>query len=319
MVGDIIVSVCCITYNQESYIDNCIENILAQETTFKFEIVIGDDCSTDATREKLEAWRLRFPDKINVIYNENNLGPNGNILSVFHQARGAYIAFCEGDDYWIDNKKLQKQYDSLKLNPNIDFCFHGAFMEQNGQRKLSFNYGSVQKIFYINDVLNVVGQFAPTASYMFKRNICEKLPSWFSECCIGDLFLELYSMGNGGIYLPEPMSVYRVNAVGSWSEAIKNDIHKFTYRHLNIAKYLLLAKSQFAKYDAEFDKKIANVYLNMCTRFIFERNDKLFLCYLNEANRVSEKFTAKQKLYNRLKYFPRIIYFIHYLNSFVRK
>ncbi|EOF9308417.1 TPA: glycosyltransferase [Enterobacter cloacae] len=319
MAGDIIISVCCITYNQESYIDNCIENILSQETSFKFEIIIGDDCSSDATRQKLETWKLKYPGKIKLIFNEKNLGPNGNILSVFHQARGKYIAFCEGDDYWIDNKKLQKQYDILKLNPDIDFCFHAAFMEQDGKRKLSFNYGESIKILYIKDVLNVVGQFAPTASYMFKRSIWEKLPTWFSECCIGDLFLELYSMSNGGIYLPQPMSVYRVNAVGSWSETIHNDIHKFTARHLNIAKHLQLAKLQFVKYDFEFNRKIANVYLNMCTRFIFEQEYQSFVYYLNEANRINPIFTAKQKLYNRLKCFPRVIYFIHYLNSFIRK
>ena len=319
MPSDITVSVCCITYNQEAYIDECIANILAQKTSFSYEIIIGDDCSDDSTREKLTQWAKKYPDKIKIIFNEKNLGPNGNILSVFNRARGDYIAFCEGDDYWIDNRKLQIQYDILKDNPGINFCFHGAFMELNGKRIKSFDYGFVQKMFVVKDVLNVVGQFAPTASYMFNRNIIDKLPDWFSECCVGDLFLELYSMDNGGVYYPEPLSVYRVNSIGSWSETIRNDIHKFTDRHLNIAKYLSLAKCNIKDCNKEFDKKIANVYLNMCTRFIFEKEYKLFRIYLNEANKVNSQYTAKQKVYNALKYFPQMIYLIHYLNSFKRK
>ncbi|WGC18860.1 glycosyltransferase [Enterobacter ludwigii] len=318
MAGEIVISVCCITYNQEKYIDDCINSILVQKLSYNYEIIIGDDCSTDSTREKLKEWSLKYPDKIKVIYNEKNLGPNGNILSVFNKAKGQYIAFCEGDDYWIDECKLLKQYNALKGNPDTEFCFHSAYMERDNKRLKSFSFGNVENKFYTKDVLHVVGQFAPTASYMFKRSIIDKLPAWFTECCVGDLFLELYSMKNGGIYLPEPMSVYRVNTIGSWSEVIRNDIRKFTERHLNIVKYLELAKSDFEGCTNEFNKKIANVYLNMCTRFIFDKDYSSFRKYLEKANSVTLTFTTKQKVYNKLKYIPQIIYFIHYLNSFIR-
>lgn len=318
MAGDILISVCCITYNQEKYIDDCINSILEQELPYEYEIIIGDDCSSDSTREKLKEWLCKYPDKITVIYNEKNLGPNGNILSVFKQASGKYIAFCEGDDYWIDKSKLLKQYNALKENPDADFCFHSAYMEKHNRRTKSFSFGDKVKKFYTKDVLQVVGQFAPTASYMFKRNINSKLPAWFPECCVGDLFLELYAMKNGGIYLPEPMSVYRVNTVGSWSEAIQNDIHKFTERHLNIAQHLEFAKTDFEDCTNEFNKKIANVFLNMCTRFIFEKDYRSFRIYLDKANSVNLLFSVKQKFYNKFKRTPQLIYFVHYLNSFIR-
>jgi len=318
MAGEILISVCCITYNQEQYIDHCISSILEQKLPYNYEIIIGDDCSTDSTRDKLNEWSLKFPDKIKTIFNEKNLGPNGNILSVFKKAKGQYIAFCEGDDYWVDECKLLKQYNALKERPEAELCFHSAYMEQGDKRSKSFSFGDEEKMYYSKDVLHVVGQFAPTASYMFTSNIINKLPSWFTECCVGDLFLELYSMKNGGIYLPEPMSVYRVNTIGSWSETIKNDINKFTERHINIATHLEYAKADFENCANEFNKKIANVYLNMCTRFIFEKDYRNFRIYLDKANNINNDFTVKQKIYNILKYIPQLIYFIHYLNSFIR-
>ncbi|ENY3729151.1 glycosyltransferase family 2 protein [Enterobacter kobei] len=318
MTGEILISVCCITYNQENYIDDCISSILQQKLPYNYEIIVGDDCSSDTTREKLKLWSLKFPGKITIIYNEKNLGPNGNILSVFKKAKGEYIAFCEGDDYWIDEYKLLKQYNALTRHPEAGFCFHSAYMEQCNKRLKSFSLGNVERKFYTKDVLQVVGQFAPTASYMFKSDIINKLPFWFTECCVGDLFLELYSMKNGGVYLPEPMSVYRVNTVGSWSEAIRNDIIKFTERHLNIAKHLELAKYDFEGCVNAFNKKIANVYLNMCTRFLFEKDYMSFRIYLEKANFVNVNFTAKQKFYNKFKSVPQIIFLIHYLKSFMR-
>lgn len=319
MSEKIIVSVCCITYNQAEYIETCIASILSQEFPFNFEIIIADDCSTDDTRKKLAKLASGHSGIIKIIYNDKNLGPNGNVLSVLSKATGEYITFCEGDDYWIDNCKLLTQYNAMKNHPNVNFCFHRAFMETNGVKFEHFNYGNRQKIFYPKDVLKIVGQFAPTASYMFKRNVVNKLPNWFSKCSVGDLFLELYSMDNGGLYLPRTMSVYRVNAKGSWSEAIKNDIDQFIERHKNIAYYLNIAKNDFPDCLKEFDVKIANVYLNMCTRFIFEKRYDLFRLYLKKANAINRTFTVKQKLYNKFIYFPQCLYFIHYLKSFIRK
>ncbi|HFV1831871.1 TPA: glycosyltransferase family 2 protein, partial [Escherichia coli] len=304
MNSKVVISICCITFNHADYIEKCIEGFLAQKFPHKMEIIIGDDLSSDGTREKLQKIQLQHPDLIKVIYNQENMGANKNILSVLRQAKGEFIAFCEGDDYWIHEDKLYLQYKLLKTNPSVDFCFHSAYMDSEGEKKLHFKYGERTKKFYINDVLKVAGQFAPTSSYMFRRNIIYALPAWFPQSCIGDLFMEIYSMKKGGIYIPLPMSVYRVNSVGSWSETIKSNLNVFTEKHLNIATHLRLAKQEFNGYEKYFNLKIANVYLNMCTRFIIEKEYKLFKVYLEKANSINEHFTRKQLLYNGLRFFP---------------
>lgn len=318
MDNEVVISVCCITYNHADYIEKCIEGFLSQKFPYKIEIIIGDDFSSDGTREKLREIQLQHPDMIKVIYNQENLGANKNVLSVLHQAKGEFIAFCEGDDYWIHKDKLYIQYELLKKNPDVDFCFHSAYMELEGEKKIHFKHGETTRKFYINDVLTVVGQFSPTSSYMFRRNIINSLPVWFSQSCIGDLFMEIYSMKKGGIYIPLPMSVYRMNSFGSWSEAIKNDLNIFTERHLNIASHLHLAKQEFNNYEKFFNLKIANVYLNMCTRYILEKKYHLFKLYLKKANEINDNYTRKQLVYNGFRFFPSVIYYMHYLKSIIK-
>lgn len=112
------VSVCMITYNHEAYISQAIEHVARQETSFPIELIIGEDCSTDRTREIVFEYQREYPDLIRVITSENNVGMRKNGLRTYEAARGKYIAFCEGDDYWHDPRKLQIQVDFLESNPN---------------------------------------------------------------------------------------------------------------------------------------------------------------------------------------------------------
>jgi len=111
---EIIVSICMLTYNHELYIDKAIESVLGQVTNFRFELVIGEDFSTDRTREICIEYRDKFPDVIKLITRDSNLGMYGNHIDTLKHCIGKYTAFCEGDDYWIDSYKLQKQVDFLE-------------------------------------------------------------------------------------------------------------------------------------------------------------------------------------------------------------
>jgi len=111
-------SVCMITYNHERYIAQAIESVLMQKTNFAFELVIGEDFSTDRTREICISYKRRYPEKINLILNEKNLGMIPNFVNTVHQCKGEYIALLEGDDYWTNPYKLQKQVDFLENNPD---------------------------------------------------------------------------------------------------------------------------------------------------------------------------------------------------------
>ena len=113
---NIMVSICCITYNQEKYIKDAIEGFLMQKTNFLFEIIIHDDASTDKTADIIREYQQKYPDKIRTILQKENQYKKGvrNSYTVFKEAKGKYIAFCEGDDYWIDENKLQKQVNYME-------------------------------------------------------------------------------------------------------------------------------------------------------------------------------------------------------------
>src|ERR1700690_2758382 len=110
-----LVSVKMITYNHAPYITRAIEGVLQQKTTFPFELIIGEDCSTDGTREIVFAYQKKYPDIIRVITSDKNVGMNINGLRTIKAGKGKYIALCEGDDYWHNPEKLQKKVDFLKI------------------------------------------------------------------------------------------------------------------------------------------------------------------------------------------------------------
>ena len=118
-----LVSVRMITYNHEKFIAQAIEGVLMQKTNFPFELIIGEDCSTDRTREIVVDYANRYPEIIKPILQERNVGANANSQSVREACTGKYVALCEGDDYWIDPLKLQKQVDFMESHPECSFCF----------------------------------------------------------------------------------------------------------------------------------------------------------------------------------------------------
>lgn len=121
---DPLVSICCITYNHEAFISGAIDGFLKQETNFDYEIIIGEDCSTDNTRKIIDKYANKYPGLIQVITSDSNVGPVLNEYRTLLAAKGKYIAFCEGDDYWTDSLKLQKQVDFLEANTGYSVCFH---------------------------------------------------------------------------------------------------------------------------------------------------------------------------------------------------
>ncbi len=160
-----VVSVKMFTYNHEPYIAKAIEGVLMQETNFPIELVIGEDCSTDRTREIVLEYQRKHPDIIRVLLWDKNVGPRKNALKLNELLRGKYVAFCEGDDYWTHPKKLQMQVDIMEANPDIGLVHSGV------------------------DVYNVVRK---------KRYRWKPKPSDYDE---GDIFTK-YLKGEYHIYTP---------------------------------------------------------------------------------------------------------------------
>jgi len=129
-----VISIAMLVYNHEKYLEHALQSIFSQNINVPFEVVVGEDCSPDASRQILNRWKERYPNSIRLIYREHNVGMNENTLSVLFGCRGKYVAWLEGDDYWIDNNKLQKQYDYLEKHEEYVAVLHNVqVVDENEQ------------------------------------------------------------------------------------------------------------------------------------------------------------------------------------------
>lgn len=221
-------------YNHAPYIKKCIEGVLMQETNFQIEYIIGEDFSTDGTREIVFNYAKKYPEIIRVITADRNVGMKANNYRCRKAGRGEFTALCEGDDYWTDPKKLQKQIDLLSQYPECDLCFHPAkinyvdapVVEAITGRRSNKNCIIPVKEFILNN-----GDFCPTASIVYRSRINEKLGEWYLNAPVGDYFFQILGAEHGGaLYLNEVMSVYNKGTKNSWNARIKNDFER--YRHV---------------------------------------------------------------------------------------
>ena len=140
------VSVVMPTYNHEKYIARAIESILSQKTDFEYELVIGDDASSDRTQEIIWHYASQYPDKIKVICRKKNLGALKNSIGIIRKCQGKYLATCEGDDYWIDNEKLQKQVDFMEANPEYSMCYTAVKLISDSTNSIEFCHQDIQSM-----------------------------------------------------------------------------------------------------------------------------------------------------------------------------
>lgn len=209
------VSVFVMVYNHELYLKECLDGILMQQCNFNYDIVVGEDFSTDNSRNILLEYQKKYPGKFRLLLHEQNIGAVTNQNSVLAACTGIYLAICEGDDYWTDPLKLQKQVDFLEANPDYSICFHRTNeLKPNGELKQSEIWGIETKDTYTLEDL-AKGNFMHTLSVVF-RNL-SPYPSWLGESPIGDYILHMLNASYGKIkYIPEVMGVYRMG-VGVWS------------------------------------------------------------------------------------------------------
>jgi glycosyltransferase involved in cell wall biosynthesis len=212
-MNDIIVSVFILTYNQEQFIAQTIESILMQKTNFKFQLVIGEDCSKDSTRTICENYVVKYVDRIKLLPAlEKNIGLINNYMRTIAECNGKYIAICDGDDYWIDDYKLQKQVDFLEQNPDYSIVYTALQrLFPNGEIK-EYNYHLNKRVLNFDDL--IFDNFIHSVTALFKniQNI-EEVPSWFIKFPFGDWQTYLWVIKDGGKihFLDDISSVYRVN------------------------------------------------------------------------------------------------------------
>ena len=223
----LIAAVYMITYNQENFIEQAIESVVNQKTDFTYKLFIGEDCSTDKTREICLSLKEKYPHKIDLILNDTNLGIVNNAKNIFKHSLGSnaeYIALIEGDDYWTDPLKLQKQVDFMEKNPDYSIIFHKVTeVDLHGvPTDTILNSPDHEETYDIHKLAS--GNFIHTPSVLFKKNFHE-FPEWINISPVVDYPLHMLNAQYGLIkYLPEEMAAYRIGA-GIWSS--QSRIHQF--------------------------------------------------------------------------------------------
>jgi glycosyltransferase involved in cell wall biosynthesis len=266
-----LVSVCVQTFQHAGYIEECLEGILMQQTTFSIEIVLGEDQSTDGTREICMRYAEKYPEKIRLFlhHRENNIAiggdPSGRFNFVYnlYNARGKYIALCEGDDYWTDPLKLQKQVDFLEGNNNYVCCFHPCNLKIESQPTITKQ--NIEKIKYDYTIENLLTHWnIPTASIVFRKPKNLQWPAWFVEVASGDIALLMLLFDFGKFKLIEQhMSVYRVTGKGV-SMSHKN------YRMIHYRAKLYMHLNEY--FNFQHEKEIYEALYNLYIRYLNKGN-----------------------------------------------
>ncbi|MFV5698666.1 glycosyltransferase [Flavobacterium sp. ZT3R17] len=212
-MSSITVSVFILTYNQEEFIAQTIESILMQETNFPFQLVIGEDCSTDATRVICEKYASEYGDRIKLMPSlKKNIGLIANYVRTIAACDGDYIAICDGDDYWIDAYKLQKQVDFLEKNPDYSIVYTAVKRLYPDGKSVDYNYNLNKKHLDFDDL--IFDNFIHSVTALF-RNVQSKensIPSWIINFPFGDWQTYLWVIKDGGKihFLDDITAVYRI-------------------------------------------------------------------------------------------------------------
>jgi glycosyltransferase involved in cell wall biosynthesis len=234
-----IVSVCVLTYQHKPYIKECLDGILMQQTNFPFEILIGEDSSTDGTREICIEYAEKYPNKIRLFlhHRENNIkindSPTGrfNLLYSFFIARGKYIALCEGDDYWTDPYKLQKQCDFLEANEDFSICFtYSQKVDEVGNPIESIP--ELKKSIYTQYNFLIGKKFQTrTATVLFRKQNIDFNEINNSRINNGDTWIRIIATKDSkGILLPFFSACYRIHSAGIWSSISSHVKYKKAYQ-----------------------------------------------------------------------------------------
>ena len=224
------VTVVCITYNHEDYIEQALESFVTQETSFPFQIFVGEDCGNDRTAEIVLEYSKKYPDLVKPFIREKNMGAQRNLIDLCRRAESKYIALCEGDDFWIDVHKLQKQYDYMESHESYRACFHNTKImadeswyltswynkDENGNILIPYSIPGYD-VSLRSMTMDYYILFGPahTSSIFYRWDNDKVIPEWYYKHIYGDHSLMMIQAGDGVIgFIPDIMSVYRRSEVG---------------------------------------------------------------------------------------------------------
>lgn len=302
-----LVSICCVTYNHAQFICQCLDGFLMQETNFEYEIIVHDDASTDGTKEILLEYMNKYPAKFKLVLQEENQWSQGvrGIFSrfTFPLAKGKYIALCEGDDYWTDPSKLQKQVDLLKANPNFAGCFHNTEIINVQGEVEGFILKQITTLpLPQKDVVAEPTRFGHTSSLVFRNNKDFFIPTHFQKSICDRILLYLVAEKGSWMGIDAVMSRYRLHPTGVYSPTNKANQLFFM---LNVYESLKEDKEAFHKYKTEIKRKLVYYHHELMKAYRMHGKFRLYITHLlgfikNEKKNIRLlKILIKEELLNR--------------------
>lgn len=263
-----LVSCLVAAYKHAPYLRTCLDSLLGQKTTFSFEVIVGDDCSNDGSAEILREYQEKYPDNLIVIINEKNLGPSQNGMKIRSYSRGKYIASCEGDDFWCDDHKLQKQVDYLESHPEIEAVGSNCYsVNVNGEnRKRMLRKGQTNRVYYLKDYLYkgflIHGNTLMRHAHPEIENDEKYMKLRATAPTMGDVISRVQIYDRGGIYVfPEPMLCHRDGSAVASSFSARNKTKAIYYTEM----YAELIHAIENYYDGKYDlsPKIASRFASI--------------------------------------------------------
>lgn len=260
-----------ITYNHDKYIKEAIESVLMQDVGFDIELVIANDCSTDATDAIiLELIKTHPKGHLIRYYNHpNNLGMMANFIFALEQCQGTYVALCEGDDYWNDNLKLVKQVGFLEKNPTYGICFHKTLQINLLHKEVKTIIPRISKEtdYTIYDYIEF--NRTATCSIVYRKDLFNTIPQWFATAPFGDLALVLSVLNNSeskkGRVLNDTMAVYRIHDAGVHGSLHKNNKSLISAykKHIQFVKIMARYLLKESSYNLALQKKKVTTYATL--------------------------------------------------------
>lgn len=316
------ISVIVVTFNHLKYIRQALDSFVNQKTDFDYEILVHDDCSTDGTQNVVKEYAEKYPDKVIPILQEENQYSKGlDVVRefVFPKCRGRFIAFCEADDYWCDENKLQKQFDFLNSHPDYSSCVHNSvYLDAFTGKETLRNSCSEEKDIHIEEVIPAGSVEYHMSSLVYRREYMYR-PDAFKAKGIGDYPRAIYLCYVGKMrYFPDVMSVHRVNVEGSWTSKNAGSIDA----QKQISNYQKLNR-MLRNIDEETNQK----YHDVITRTV-HWNECIILQWEDNAKKIRKEYpdvyygmmSEKERMVIRFKaYFPKVFKALNKLRMNLRR
>lgn len=312
-----LVDVHVITYNHEKFIAQAIESVLAQQTDFPYRLIIGDDCSTDNTQAIVRRYAAENPDRITVFLDSEHRGLRSRDragLKVLGLSTAKYVAWLDGDDFWTDPHKLQKQVDVLERSPDAAICFHNVrtFHQDGSLESENLCPPDQREISTLEDLLK--GNFIPSCSAMFRRDAVGIIPEWYFTLKMGDWPLYILIAQHGKIrFINEVMASYRVHGGGSWSPRDRS------HHDVNFLQLLDYVNRHFHfKYERAIDATRSRYYFELAETYYHRGHPRHALIPIKRGLR-SSRFRHRGLLsfYLQVK-LPSLYNSLRSLRDFVR-